>query len=59
MAAVTYHVIVHDRSQQEVAVSFLPRDYVIYLASGETPETVTVIVRRGTNKVVRVYLEAD
>lgn len=59
VTAATYAVVIHDRSRHEVAVSFLPRDYVRYAVSGQSPETVTAIVRRGSSRVLRVYFEAD
>lgn len=55
ITGVTYTVIIHDRSRDEIEVSFLPRQFVTDLVSGEPPEEINVILHRRSNTVRLVY----
>ena len=51
----TYTAIIHDRSREEIEVSFLPRQFVTDLVSGEPPEEINVVLHRRSNAVRLVY----
>ena len=55
VTAVTYDVILHDRSPDEIQVVFVPRPYVVHLVHGEPPEEINVVLRRSSGAVLRVY----